>query len=92
MNVDLPADVEGYLRDAVASGQFTSEEELLAEAVRMHRERASRLRSLKADLDAAIDSLDRGEGRVVRDEEEHRAFFAEIERRGRERFNGGAAE
>ena len=91
MNVDLPSELESYLRDSVARGEFASEGELLADALRLHRERAGRLRDLRRDIAEAIDSLDRGEGRVIANEDEHRAFFAEIETRALERLRRGMA-
>ena len=91
MQVELPAELESYLRDAVARGDFASREELLADAVRLHRDYVDKLRALRADLQVAVDALDRGEGYDIRTEEEHHAFFREIDREGREMLGKNAA-
>jgi Arc/MetJ-type ribon-helix-helix transcriptional regulator len=91
VRLELPADLEDYLRETVATGEFASEEAILADALRLHRERAVRLRSLRLDLREAVDSLDRGEGRLVATLEDGKAFLEELERRGRERLGRGEA-
>jgi putative addiction module CopG family antidote len=83
MQIELPHELERYLSDSIASGDFTSRQELLIDAVRLHRERTEKLRTLRADLQFGVDALNRGEGHTLRTPAERRAFFEEIEREGR---------
>ena len=56
----FPPDLEAYVQQKVASGQFNSPDELAIEAVRLYREIETKRAQLKADLRAAIDEADRG--------------------------------
>lgn len=56
----LPPDLEAYVEQQLASGQFGSRDELTIEAVRLLREVHERRRQLKSDIQAAIDEADRG--------------------------------
>jgi hypothetical protein len=55
-----PHDMEGYVQQKLASGQFGSREELTAEALRVYRELEIKHAQLKSDVQAAIDECDRG--------------------------------
>ena len=61
----FPDDLAAYVEEAVASGKYTSEEQLLCDAVRLLQRRDKRLAELRAELKPAIDELDRGEGEVL---------------------------
>ncbi|MGC1274076.1 MAG: type II toxin-antitoxin system ParD family antitoxin [Planctomycetaceae bacterium] len=83
MPLELPEELERYVSAAVENGEFASREELIADAVRLHRDYAAKLQSLRDDLQVAIDELDRGEGYEFRNEQELHEFFEEIAREGR---------
>jgi putative addiction module CopG family antidote len=60
MNVSIPPEFEAFAREQVAAGRYSSEAEVVADALKqylMDRE------ALLALLDPAIAQLDRGEGR-----------------------------
>jgi putative addiction module CopG family antidote len=80
MNVPIPSEFEAFAREQVASGRYSSEEEVVADALRQYL--ADRDASL-ALLDPAIEQLDRGEGRPFDAEE--------TKRRGRERHRQAGA-
>lgn len=65
MNVSLTPELEKYVADKVASGRYTSASEVVREALRMLEEyeqsRAVRLAEFNRELQARIDSLNRGE-------------------------------
>jgi putative addiction module CopG family antidote len=65
MSQTLPPDVQQFVRQAIANGEYATEEELFTEAVRVLREVTERHRTLRADIQLAIDALDRGEGRPL---------------------------
>lgn len=82
MHSTLPNDLQQFVEDIVASGKFRSPDEVLAEGLRILRERERKLDSLRADLQIGLDQLDRSEGIVVDGEESHRQLFDSIRTRG----------
>jgi putative addiction module CopG family antidote len=74
----LPADLSQYIQDEVATGAFASSNELLAAAVREHKERKQKLQKLKADIDEGFAALERGEYIEIRSIEEHEALLTQI--------------
>ena len=57
MTAQLPAELQDFVRGALANGTFRSEDELLAEAIRLLKERES----LREDVRAGLAQLDRRE-------------------------------
>ena len=58
MNIDLPADAMEFVEALVASGQYSSANEAVADAVRLLMSR----QQLRADIQKGIDELDAGQG------------------------------
>jgi len=58
----LPTDVQDFVKQALATGDYASEEEVLVAGVRALRELTQRHAALRADIQIGIDELDRGEG------------------------------
>ncbi len=56
----LPPELEAYVQEKLAKGQFGSREELTIEAVRVYRELEAKHAQLKSDIQAAIDESDAG--------------------------------
>ena len=77
----IPQDVEQFVAQQLAAGQFQTPDEL-AEAVRSAAahlmERDRRLEQLRGNVQPALDRLDLGQGRM--------ADFEDIKRRGKERL------
>jgi len=84
MTVEIPPELEQFVQKEINSGNFTSEAELIGEALRLLRQR--KLHELRKDIDAAVEQLDRGEGIEVQDEQSLREFFDDIKDRGRKRL------
>ncbi|MGC1274078.1 MAG: hypothetical protein WBC44_10255 [Planctomycetaceae bacterium] len=80
MHLELPEELERYISAVVENGEFTSREELLADALRLHRDRAAKLNTLRNELQLAMDELDRGEGITINNDEEHREYWAAMRR------------
>jgi Arc/MetJ-type ribon-helix-helix transcriptional regulator len=53
-------DIEAYVLQKIATGQFGSRDELAAEAIRVYRDLETKHAQLKSDVQAAIDEADRG--------------------------------
>jgi antitoxin ParD1/3/4 len=66
VNVSLTPELEKFIDDRVASGQYRSASEVVRESLRLLQEREQRreakLVALRAAIDEGIASLDRGEG------------------------------
>jgi len=58
MNIDLPADAMEFVEGLVASGQYKSTDEAVADGVRLLMYR----QQLRADIQKGIDELDAGHG------------------------------
>lgn len=80
MNVELPPDAIRFVKSLVASGEYPSIEEAVAEGVRLLMAR----QQLKDDIQAGIDDLD--QGRCV----DGKQVFAELRERARSLGDQGA--
>jgi putative addiction module CopG family antidote len=80
MNVSIPPEFEAFAREQVAAGCYSSEAEVVVDALKQYLADRQALLEL---LDPAIEQLERGEGRP---------FDAEdTKRRGRERRQRASA-
>jgi antitoxin ParD1/3/4 len=57
----LAEDLEQFLPQELAKGRYQSEADLMAEAIRLLRERERRLDELRKEVLPAVEALDRGE-------------------------------
>ena len=85
MNVDLTQDQRAFIRRAIESGRFHSEDEAVQEALSLWEGRERGRAEILAALDEADTSLARGEGRPIT-EESMKALAEEVKRRGRRRL------
>ena len=85
MEVQLTADQQAFVRQAIQSGRLTSEQEAVLEALALWEERERRRVAFLATLDDARASLARGEGRAIT-QESMRELAAEVRERGRARL------
>jgi antitoxin ParD1/3/4 len=58
MNIELPADAIQFIEGLVASGQYKSADEAVADGVQLLKSR----QRLRADIQQGIDELDAGQG------------------------------
>ena len=65
MSHSFPHDLSDYVTREVARGAYASEDDLLVDAVRMHRELKQRHQGLRDDIDLAIKQADAGESRAM---------------------------
>ncbi len=80
MSTPIPPEFEPYVQEAIASGRYQSAEEVVREAFRLLRDRES----LRADVKAGFDEIERGEG-IELDEKGLRDLFDDVKARGRDR-------
>jgi antitoxin ParD1/3/4 len=85
MRSGLPADLEQFMEQELAAGKYASREELVAEAVRLLRERERRIKELREEILPALERLDRGEYTEY-DEGSLRDLMEDVKARGRVRL------
>ena len=79
LNISFPPDIEEYIHQAVASGRYRDEQDVVLDALRFLRDSSSRYRQLRAQVKEALDSLDRGEGTEIENDEALAALFNALE-------------
>lgn len=87
MSYSFPPELQQMVREELDSGHYTSEDEVLLEAVRLLRQREDDLRNFKTQLQTRLDRLDRGEGIELEDETALRTFFDDVQARGQQRYD-----
>ena len=80
----IPPDLQQFLDQELASGQYRSADEVICAGLRLLRDR--RLYELRSDIQAGLAQLERGEGIELEDEQALRAFFDDVKARGRQRL------
>jgi antitoxin ParD1/3/4 len=81
MNVSLTPELEQLVNEKVKSGLYQTASEVVREALRLLKERDDHA-SLRADIQAGLDQLARGQGRDY-DEESGRPLADRVKARGR---------
>jgi putative addiction module CopG family antidote len=79
ISVSLPADIEQFVHQAVAEGNYPNEQEVVADAIRLLRDSKARHQRLRAEIGEALAGVDRGEGIEIQSDEALAAFFDELE-------------
>jgi Arc/MetJ-type ribon-helix-helix transcriptional regulator len=87
----FPPELQQLVRDELAVGIYSSEDELLLEAVRLLHRREEDLRNFKARFQGRLDRLDRGEAIELEDEAALQGFFDDVQTRGRQRYEASQA-
>ncbi len=83
MPVTIPLELEQFVQQEVASGNFQNPDEVVTEGLRLLRER--KLFELRQDIDAGLAQIERGELIQIQGAEAHDAFFKDIQTRGIQR-------
>lgn len=86
MEVQLTDDQVAVVRQAIESGQYSSEEDALRHVLSIWDEREQYLAEIRADLAIAEAQFARGEGRTISSLEESRQLVDEICQRGMARL------
>jgi putative addiction module CopG family antidote len=81
----IPLDLEQFVEQQVATGQYHSQDEVVAAGLQVLRELKRRQAQFQQQVKVGVDQLDRGEGIKV-GVNELRAFFDDIQARGQQRY------
>jgi putative addiction module CopG family antidote len=82
--MQLSADIAARVREKVASGEFSNEDAVMREAMRLLDERESQLTELRVMLQTGLSQLDQGEGVLFTPE-----LVAQMRRDAEELFQRG---
>ena len=83
MSYAFPGELQQLVQSELAKGVYASEDELLLVALKALGEREQVFNQLRAEVQSRIESLDRGEGIELEDEQALREFADEIKVEGR---------
>ena len=86
MNLELTADQQAFVRQAIESGRFRTVEDAVREALSLWEDRERRRAEVLAAVDTAESSLARGEGTII-NQQSMRDLAIGIKRRGRLRLS-----
>ena len=86
MEVQLTDDQRAFVRQAIESGRYKQEEDVLRDALSMWEERERRRMEILAAIGIADAQFARGEGRWINSLEESRQLADEIKERGMARL------
>jgi Arc/MetJ-type ribon-helix-helix transcriptional regulator len=90
MDIQLTPDQQAFLRDAIASGRLSREEDAVREALALWEQRERARAQILATVDAAEASLAKGEGRIIT-QQSMRELADEVKQRGRARLKAEQA-
>ncbi len=79
MSEILPAELQQFVQEELASGHYPSERELVVDAVRTLREARVREDRLRAEIQARLATLDSGKAIPLADDDALKQFLDEIE-------------
>jgi Arc/MetJ-type ribon-helix-helix transcriptional regulator len=83
MSYAFPGELQQLVQSELAKGVYASEDELLTVAMKALSEREQVFQQFRAEVQSRIESLDRGEGIELEDEQALRDFADEIKAEGR---------
>jgi antitoxin ParD1/3/4 len=81
----IPSDLEQFVQQQVAAGEYHSQDEVVVAGLQVLREVKRRQAEFREQVQVGLDQLDRGEG-IELAGDELRAFFDDIQARGRQRY------
>ena len=85
MNISLTPELEQFVADKVNSGMYKTSGEVIREGLRLLKERDERLQSLRGDIRAGFEAVDRGEFTDY-DESNVQELAERVKTRGRKRL------
>jgi antitoxin ParD1/3/4 len=85
MTTAIPPELEQFVQQQLASGEYRSAEEVVGAGLRVLQEVKRRQEDFRKEVQIGVDQLDRGEG-ILLDRAGLRQFFDEIQQRGQSRY------
>jgi antitoxin ParD1/3/4 len=85
MTVSLTREQEALIKEHLSTGRYTSEHEVIGEALALLKQREKALESLRADINKGLEDLEQGRYSTYNDATLGE-FFEDVKKRGRERL------
>jgi putative addiction module CopG family antidote len=82
---NIPSDLEPFVQQQVAAGEYGSADEVVGAGLQVLRELKHRQAEFQEQVRMGVDELDRGEG-IKLAASDLRAFFDDIQTRGQQRY------
>jgi Arc/MetJ-type ribon-helix-helix transcriptional regulator len=86
MPYPFPTALQQLVQRQLETGNYANEDEVLLDAMNALRDREERLEQWRAEIQGRIESLNRGEGIELKDEQALRAFSDEIKAESRRAY------
>ncbi len=86
MSYPFPPELRQLVEQGLATNSYRNEDEMLLEAIRLLQQRDTHFRRFEENLKTRLERLDRGEAIELEDDQALRAFFDDIQARGRQRY------
>ncbi len=86
MSYPFPSDLRQLVKQGLATNNYQNEDEMLLEAVRLLQQRDTDFSQFEENLKTRLERLDRGEAIELEDDQALRAFFDDVQARGRQRY------
>lgn len=87
-----PPDLQNFVLQKIAAGEFKSADEFAIRAATVYRDIDQRRQELKKLVDEGIADIESGNYIVLESQEDFRAFAEDIKKRGRERLREATQE
>ena len=84
MIISLSKEQEQVIRQQLTTGEFSSEGEVLNEALSLLQRRGEAVQKLRTEIQVGLDDLAAGRYTTITNAEEAKAFANDIKQRGRE--------
>jgi putative addiction module CopG family antidote len=85
MTVSLTSEQEALIKEHLSTGRYTSEHEVIGEALALLKQHEKTLEKLRADIKEGLEDLAQGRYTTYTDETLG-DFFEDVKKRGRERL------
>ncbi len=86
MSIVIPPEFEQFIARELAAGRYGSEQEVVAEGLRLLEKREKQLSDHRKEVDIGLKQLDSGQVIELEGDEALHAFFEDVKTRGRQRL------
>ena len=83
INVTLAPELEAFVHQKIASGEYASVSDVLNEALNLWRDEEQEEEELRREIARGLEDFERGAYTTCKSEEERTAFFEQVKANGR---------
>lgn len=82
----LPSDIQHFIQAQVSTGRYSSEADVVVEAVKLLRDQEENYQRFRAEVQRRLQSLDEGNYIELNGDEELAQFFEELKQEVRDKY------